>query len=447
MKAKYIKDYVKYCNDVSAGVCEPLPRLPRVTILIAPPLTIQHLPHTLIHLNILKAMEDLGYAIDDSIEEDALFRRLRQLTKEHFKSQKARIQGDNYEGLVPKQFKNDDLFDALKFFLNTVRLYRLESAKIYLECGNQSTTEIGKLVEAWTGKKEDFIVAIVAHFIWQIKRKLNGLKVKNHLMLILYGMQGGGKTEAIKALLEPFFELGLCLASNISQLTDERYLKVLSDHFVCFSDEMGQAEKADINNLKNIITAERLHPRILGKNAAFDIKQNCTFIGASNRSVNEMIFDPTGMRRFIQINCAAPMNWAQINKINYLELIRGVNERNNEGYLTSEILKTLQEAQQKLVSHDDIYHFFDESAYKPCPQKSGNFIPSRDLYSLYTNWIDENGGGFKHSKYEFIKRIKNRGFADDTKKVNGKTTRGFWILSESSMQENIQTVSIVREAK
>ena len=62
-------------------------------------------------------------------------------------------------------------------------------------------------------------IAVVKHFVWQVKRKLIGLPVDHHIMPILFGKSGGGKSVAIHKLVEPLKEL--TLETNMSVFQDQ----------------------------------------------------------------------------------------------------------------------------------------------------------------------------------------------------------------------------------
>lgn len=434
IKIKDLINYSNYRNNVSNDYIEEHPDAPLVTIKNLEAKTIQMKVEDVACKFVIQAIIDLRLKVEDAIDEDLIFRKIRQISKAFFKIQKRRLVGDDYHGPYPKQFNNEDLSDGLQIFLHNAKLYKKVHAQECLAYRRTDSDKFVELVKAWTGAANSVSANIIRHFVWQAKRKLFDLKVKNHIMPILYGPQSGGKTEAIKQLINAFDSLGLVISCNISQLTDERYLKVLSDHYICFSDEMGHAEKADINSLKNIITAERLNPRVLGKNTAFYISQNCTFIGATNRRVNEMIHDNTGMRRFFEIECLSKMDWDAINSFDYLALIKSVDESNDAGYLTKEVLAEIRQEQEKIVSHDDLYYFLDENSYACTSSREGEFVTNDELFINYSSWCDRNGTKFKHSKHELLKRLKNKGFLAGIKSISGKTYRGVWVSDQKALQ-------------
>jgi hypothetical protein len=431
MKVKEISLCVEYCNGVTKGDSPPL--FP-VTWQKNPRDRIEIDPEGFIIENLVPAMDEVGLGAANAFaaeEIDLVLRRIRQRYKTYLSELKKRLKRDGKDVSKIHTLKNEDLNDALILFLKKAAHFRLYNAQnVIRHRGHDSLDLVCEVINAWTGTSDPRDVAILAHWIWQIKRKLRNLPVKNHIMPILFGNQGGGKSEAVRSLLRPFEDLGLVLAGSVPQLTDDRYLKVLSDHYVFFADEMSHAEKADVNSLKNIITANRLNPRKLGTNSAYDIAQNCSFIGATNKSLNELIYD-SAMRRFWQFECLSKMNWEVINKIDYLNLIIGIDENDDGGYLYGEVLDQVKAAQKSLENHDDLHHFLEEKSFKPGTPYQGQFISNIEIYRQYIDWTASNSLNFRHSKHEFLKRLKNRGFKAASKNISGKTQRGFW-LSVSS---------------
>ena len=445
MKVKTINDFVKYCKDVTDGVCDQIPHLPTVTPQKKHSSTVQILPDPFVFENISRALADLGFKDQDTVDGEArelLLRRLRQLYKEEIRLARKRAQAmEDFEPKASSQFKNEDLVDSLTLFFHKVNEFRIKHAAFILKCTDPSLELVEKMVFAWTGKRCPLDTAVMAHAVSQMKRKLFGLPVTNHIMPILNGAQGAGKSLAILALAKPFKNLGLFLSGSISQLTDERFQKVLGDYYFFLADEMALAERADVNVLKNIITADRLNPRKLGTNSAYDIRQNCTFIGTTNRPVNEMIHDKTGARRFYQIDCLEKMDWSAINSIDYWKLIAGVDESIENGYLTGDILIAVRAEQEKIISHDDIHHFLIEYGISKSLSQIGQFMSNEEIYSKYTSWISSNGSDFRFSKTKLLVRLRNSGFVAEIKKLRGKTQRGLWVQIKEGESE-INDVSL-----
>jgi hypothetical protein len=186
------------------------------------------------------------------------------------------------------------------------------------------------VLERWmvavTGSRTPMDLAVMAHFIWQVKRKLFDLEVTNHVMPVLYGKTNSGKTTAINQLLSPVDELTYATAS-LQILEDSRETPIFGKFYIVFFDEMERAEKVSVEALKNKVTSRTNSYRVLGTNQHVTEVNRATFLGASNKTVQDLIYDPTSARRFWQITTLDRLDWQTINNINYLEMWRGIDEK------------------------------------------------------------------------------------------------------------------------
>lgn len=171
----------------------------------------------------------------------------------------------------------------------------------------------------------DYNIAVAQKFIWQVKRKMNKIKVYDHIMPVLYGTQGKGKTEFIKRFVEPISEN--VSYPNLKDITDSRS-RQLWTRWILVVDEMEGYEKTDVDALKNVITKDIVTGRVLGTHYDFNEINAASLIGASNKSLDELIKDSTGMRRFIQLNWEDidETGWSVINGIDFLGLWKSVDE-------------------------------------------------------------------------------------------------------------------------
>lgn len=180
-------------------------------------------------------------------------------------------------------------------------------------------------------------IAVLQQFMWLVKRHLIGKPATHHIMPVVVGAQGSGKTETIKRLI---YGSGLpddlVLATTFAYLEDERNTPALSKHFIVFLDEMAKASRSDVNNLKRIITEATLTYRPMRTNEERKLKNNVTLIGASNQSIIELIKDSTGMRRYYELVVAdtsaytlADKNkrWKELNTIDFKSIWRSINEQ------------------------------------------------------------------------------------------------------------------------
>jgi hypothetical protein len=163
----------------------------------------------------------------------------------------------------------------------------------------------------------DITIAVLQKFIWQVKRRLAELPITYHLMPVVFGNQGCGKSVFITKMLE---QLGSLFAStDFARLSDNREADLFRN-FALFLDEMNKADRADMDAVKAVITREELSFRPMGTNATVTTVQNACFIGASNKLLEQLINDPTGIRRFFQIDFnskSGPAEFAFVNSLDF----------------------------------------------------------------------------------------------------------------------------------
>jgi len=107
--------------------------------------------------------------------------------------------------------------------------------------------------------------------------------------------------------------------------------------------------KTDIETLKHFITTDRLTARKLFTNSLDSLPQNCSCIGTSNKYLDTLIRDETGMRRFFEFKCLEKMDWSLLNSVDALEIWREVDEANEYGYL--------REVRDELKIEQESYRF------------------------------------------------------------------------------------------
>ncbi|MFP2960576.1 DUF3854 domain-containing protein [Myxococcus sp. 1LA] len=274
---------------------------------------------------------------------------------------------------------------------NAVRLWEADQRRAiveqyrekleFRENGRRGDAE--EFLRATTGRLDPVDLVVVLHFIWQVKRKLFGRPVTDHLMPILVGKQRGGKTTAIKRFLQPLGDL-VGFPADLQFLTDERQQFRLTRCYAMFFDEMAKAERVASDVLKNRITAERIEYRVLGVQKLQTGTNNATFIGASNKQVKEIVVDPTGMRRFYQVDCLPQMNWAALAQIDFLAMWTSVDEEAESPLLDQ--LTQAQVRQDEIRAKDSVEDFFE----RRCTE-SKDWIKSTALYDQYFEDLKRQG--------------------------------------------------------
>lgn len=246
-------------------------------------------------------------------------------------------------------------------------------------------------VRAVLGKDDTLTLKVIQHWLWMVKRNIMDKPIIHHIMPILFGKQGSGKSLAIKKLCQPLNLL--TTTSSMSDLGDSRCYQLMAQNYIMFFDELQGLERTDVGALKRQITADTNTYRILGKNSYKTVKMRCAFIGATNRSVSELVYDPTGMRRFYEIKTLERLNWDLINSLDYLKIWHSIDASLDSGYLTEEYLKQMHFVQNQMSHIEPIIEFLSECAVMPEADEYKE-VSSRELYNAYTFWA--NGAGYKN---------------------------------------------------
>lgn len=166
-------------------------------------------------------------------------------------------------------------------------------------------------------------IASLKKFMWQVKRKMVGDVITNHTMIIIVGKQGTGKTTFVEKMLEPVREVAC--NTNMEEIVDNRNVD-LFDYNILFMDEMSRADRADIESVKNMVTAPKISRRVLHTSKTISKEQRSVFIGCSNKNLDQIISDETGIRRFVPLSFKNNPDWSVINGVDYELLWKSVNE-------------------------------------------------------------------------------------------------------------------------
>jgi hypothetical protein len=199
-------------------------------------------------------------------------------------------------------------------------------------------------------ERVDFLVEVMRHWMWGVKRYALGLSVEAELMPVLFGPQKSGKTWAIEGLAAPWEELSLPITA--AALTDDRQAQVLYRGLIARWDELEGAHKADVDALKRSITSKTVAFRNLYSNAIQERLRTCSFIASTNQPVRNVIKDPTGARRYVQIETPVRCNWDELRAIDMRQVWDSVSE--TDPAPVKSIVGTLTDHQKRLVHQDAV---------------------------------------------------------------------------------------------
>ncbi|WP_425985906.1 VapE domain-containing protein [Brevundimonas sp. TWP1-2-1b1] len=220
----------------------------------------------------------------------------------------------------------------------------------------------------------------LANFIFRVKNHMRGVwKHGVHMMPILYGPQGSGKSTAVDKFLSPLTDLSSKVGFDIFEHDGKMY--ALSTTPIMFFDELAGVTKAEVERIKDIMLADRRELRKLYADPATRTLIT-TFIGCSNRDVSTMIKDETGNRRFLQIDTPVRLNLTTIKGFDALAMWRSVDEDGDAPlYANAADLADVQslQSEQRHLSSVEVWMEEDVSIPKEAQAASdlfdASFIP------------------------------------------------------------------------
>ncbi|MBO9703666.1 MAG: hypothetical protein J7604_25905 [Sporocytophaga sp.] len=121
--------------------------------------------------------------------------------------------------------------------------------------------------------------------------------IANGTIIVLVGDQGTRKTTWSKTLIPK--ELGEYTYSGSIDPTNKDTAITLSDCFLVILDELGNLNRGEIRDLKNIITEEIINHRAPYERSKKRMKRHASFIASVND--RQFLTDTTGNRRFLPI--------------------------------------------------------------------------------------------------------------------------------------------------
>lgn len=247
-------------------------------------------------------------------------------------------------GKLTLPYKRDDIADASSSWLWDVKAARLEQAFAHINVAESIDADADwlRLANAIADTNEvsaGYVVSVFKSAIWQVKRKLvdePDFPVGDHLMPMLTGPQGSGKTHFTLKFFSPLSDL--VSPTDFGEITDGKNFG-LWEFPVLFLDEMEKAERSDVEAIKNAITRSIKSGRVLYTGDTGTVRNRATLWGCTNGTLGDKIADPTGLRRFAPIpvkhapsqsNIEAGLSvvdWDTISGINYQTLWQSVDYR------------------------------------------------------------------------------------------------------------------------
>lgn len=303
--------------------------------------------------------------------------------------------------------------------------------------------ELLKMVNACFDLSEhsaEYVAGGIKKYMWQVKRKMMGLPVTNHLMPILLGPQGVGKSTFMDKLTAPLEQVRVY--SDFNQITDDRNVDLFLKNYVVIVDEMGYAARSDIDAVKNLISTPHISRRPMGTNRTITVKQNATFIGASNKEVGQLIRDETGIRRFLPLRFKNLPDWKTLNEIDMVLIWNCVNEVGDDPMLPfADLMKEEQEKYRTIRPCEEWTRTLKDGDF------AGNdFEDESAWYARFKEWQERHYTKFRMDLNEWrmeLIRLKNHDLTDsfpflvkeDGRRLLYKFIGDSWTLFEKEKTE------------
>jgi hypothetical protein len=265
---------------------------------------------------------------------------------------------------------------------------------------------------AWTDHyfvEPDFARAAVEKFIWSVKRFICGLPILQKHMLVLHGDQNTGKSEFLRMLLNAIREIAA--ETNLQDVLDPRQMD-LPQYYALNLDELMFADRADIAALKSFVTGADSARRPMRTNVSQKIDYRATLVATSNKSLDKLIFDSTGMRRFNEVGVKKRKEiepfWDDIVAFDLQGLWQIVDENSADPVMSNPAFKDrLAQKQEELRNSDStelwVRQFeFDPNTNYGIRNRTRDHVEyfSQELYQIFRQWEEIFEPSFRGTSHQ-----------------------------------------------
>lgn len=337
---------------------------------------------------------------------------------------------------LPKDIRNatgaerlrvSDVQSCVEGFLSEMHLDEMDGIRDDLRFSKKHrkryTKNLRRLARVLVGPEDpnyDIHLRVLAHMFWQIKRKLMGYEVTDHLLLFLYGIQGGGKTTLIRKIGQPLGKL------YVEPAVDEITKKFSSDftekHFMANLEEFSGSERTEIEALKKFISQTDKAERDMFSMKSRHRRQNLTLFASSNRRLKRVVNDYSGMRRFweIDLDWCRHLDFDEVNAIDYRAIWLGSDETNPVSPIrrNDEIFERMAVIQDRWRRRTIAELWLTDIGMLPLRKKDVGIYKIHDLYRQFCQWIEDNEQDMRPSRSRFTAQLEDiRGIVMETNEL------------------------------
>lgn len=243
----------------------------------------------------------------------------------------------------------------------------------------------------------------------------------NRIVVVLVSeTQSTGKSTFIR-FLNPF-GLDYYTESPLSNDKDTEF--AFAENFIYNLEELSSLNNTDINRLKAIISKSSIKERKPYSTDAESHPRRCTFWGSTNKL--EFLTDSHNTRWLCFT--VKSIKWGYTKEVDIHKVMSQAFALYKDPSFVYELTPDEQEKRDFLNKDFEVTDHEKELIilnFKRCPKDSGTFMTNSEIYQVLTESTD----GKAKLKQNFIsKSMVQLGFIRDTKKINGHTARGFWVI-------------------
>jgi len=301
-------------------------------------------------------------------------------------------------------------------------------------CTSENLEPLAAFVYGITGEYDVNTLYVLANWIWAIKRNSMDLSVIHHVVPIIIGKQGAGKSVAVRKLIEPYKDVSLSL--KVPQAVDERSYPLFERNLVGFFDEMAGVDRVDIAVFKGNVTDDTLSYRPMRTNEQVVLANRCSFIGTSNHEIYELVKDTTGLRRFWPIVAQEKIDREIINNIDYVALVRGIDENLERGYF-EKVQDSVVKVQSSKAMKDEVALFLE--TYSAIGSGDTVEVDGNILFQEYRQYCMNIGHKFSVSAQTFYKKLQNI-FPHEYRRNDKRIWRWYFKISRDNAFESFRSI-------
>lgn len=267
-------------------------------------------------------------------------------------------------------------------------------------------------------ERQDFFNSMLKKHLVRAVRCGLGRGVNRYVFTIVGEKQSTGKSYFLRWLCP--FESDYY--TEVSIATTEKDLKIAAaKNFIHNIDELGGISKKNIEALKSLISIDKISERLPYGATAVTMKRRVNYFASTNNrgvltdteNTRWLMFDLIGIDRKYSQEINVHQIWTQAYALykdpNFSDQLNKAEEETQEGTNKNFNAETAEE--EAIKSH-----------YKVCAKGEGDFYSVFDI----TNALTEKYPSFKFNTVAVGRSMKNIGFLDGRKTLNGQRVRGYF---------------------